>query len=600
MPRDFHRQPDKHNRQGMVAFPTPIRRAALASLTACAALVFPAAPSQAQRALGPGDDAWIPPKGILRVSIGGQWSRARDRYSDGSIGADAGELEPLGAMFGPQPLDVALRRDLAPLQQDVRLLSGLSAFTASLGQTTVDVEQMVSRTPITLELGVTRRLSVGITVPYMMAQREVIVNTNPLASGATLGLNPARSVVNARLQNGAVNAEFGAAITQLQQRIATCQATPGASGCSAIVADPAGAQQLLAAASAYRGSLLSVFGNATAQSGAEYVPLAGSAAFTAIGARITQLDQAFQSFLVQATPLLATRPFASQNAVTQDDFQNILRDPAYGIEGDALKRVTRYGIGDVEIGGMFLLLDPYAGREGPRLAADRFATRLAVGALVRLGTGKIDSPDNFGDIGSGDQQQDVEIRGVADLIFGARGWVSVAGRYGIQMADERLRRVPEVLEQAITPLDQTRVVTRDLGDYVALEVTPRWALNDYFQLAGQYTFARKAEDTYTARDADAIPGGPDPDASLLGGLEAWSQQRIGGGVSWSTVRAYQQRRTWLPMDVSALYTYTIAGGGLAPKDRRIELSMRIYQRMWGTDDRPPRQPRVPNALRGAE
>lgn len=525
----------------------------------------------------------------MRVQIAPEWSFARERWADGGSATRRGELEPLGASLSLEAWDASALETIGPVESAIRALSGLGSFNASLGRAAVDMESSVSRTPIRIELGITSRLTIGVMVPYVIAQREVVFRPNIDGTGGTIALNPARELAAARARNSSVVAEFDAAAGALRTRLDACEQDPSQAGCAALNAGRAEAEALITSTNEYLVGLLSVFGDGAANPGADFVPVTGTAAQLAIDHRIGEFDAAYRGFLGSSAAVLGSRPFTAQAPIALEDAQRLLTDPAFGIEADALKRVTRYGIGDIEMGAMLLLVDPFGGSAERRMHPSGLALRLAAGGLVRLGTGKLDSPNNFADIGTGDHQNDVEGRVAADVIFGPRAWISLAGRYGVQLADQVERRIPLAHGAPFTGSYARQLVDRDLGDYVALDVTPRWSLNDYVQLGGRYRFVRRNQDRYTGSYTLADLNGDlvTLNAATLDDLEAMTQQQVGATITFSTVGAHHRRQTGLPMDVSFSHRRAIAGAGLAPKSSITSVTFRVYSRLWGADHRPP-------------
>ncbi|HEX6048481.1 MAG TPA: hypothetical protein VFZ21_04410, partial [Gemmatimonadaceae bacterium] len=126
-------------------------------------------------------------------------------------------------------------------------------------------------------------------------------------------------------------------------------------------------------------------------------------------------------------------------------------------------------------------------------------------------------------------------------------------------------------------------VGRDLGDYVEIEATPRYVYNDYLSLSAQWTYRRKAEDTYTGtftvEDADGEP--VMLDARVLGVDTELTEQRVGTGLSFSTLRAFDRGRARLPIEVHLFHTQVVSGSGYAPKRFASQVQVRYYARMFG-------------------
>ena len=85
-----------------------------------AALATLASPAAAQRVLGPWEDATIAPRGMLRVEIATEWSRANERFR-----RSGSAVEPLGGDFTSDSLGPARIDALRGLRPQLELLSGL-------------------------------------------------------------------------------------------------------------------------------------------------------------------------------------------------------------------------------------------------------------------------------------------------------------------------------------------------------------------------------------------------------------------------------------------------------------------------------------------
>jgi len=140
-------------------------------------------------------------------------------------------------------------------------------------------------------------------------------------------------------------------------------------------------------------------------------------------------------------------------------------------------------------------------------------------------------------------------------------------------------------------------VSRDLGDYIELEASPRYVYNDYLSLSANWRYRRKSEDKYTGMFATEDPTGQPVtlDASVLGMGTELTEQRIGGGLSYSTLRAYDRGRSPLPLEVQLSHWQTVSGSGYAPKQFTTQLQLRYYTRLFGAPLRPPAPARPPTS-----
>jgi hypothetical protein len=206
--------------------------------------------------------------------------------------------------------------------------------------------------------------------------------------------------------------------------------------------------------------------------------------------------------------------------------------------------VERSHLGDIEVGAKVLLFDSFGGVTRARSGQRTKGFRLAVGGLARLGTGQTDRPNELADVAPGTARTDVEGNGALDMVFGRRLW-------GIRRRPHR-RSAPGRTAvahsgcpaQSVHGGIREQTVTRDLGDYMEFEASPRYVYNDYISLSLHWRYRRKAEDKYTGTfTVDGPEGVPVVlDASILGVGTEQTEQRIGGGASFSTLSAFDRGR----------------------------------------------------------
>lgn len=534
----------------------------------------------AQAVLGPQDDALVLPRGALRIRVLNQWTRFNERYGMNTPGRPDGTLEPLAIDFNLDTIGVSQFPRVAPVQAGFRQLTGITDFTLSLGRTVVNSDVSVNVTPVVAELGLTSRLSLGVVVPFVRTKNTIFFNANPAGNEGTVGFNPALSTAAARDSNAALVASFNQRIATVEATIAACTANPNVSpSCPAVRANgPA----LVAAARGFSGGIAQLYGTDASASN-PFVPVQGTTAQLAIESRIAAFSANFQAFGAGA---INGRPMPAPNVLSVSDAQRILTEPAFGVSADPLETVERSHIGDVEVGAKFLLFDSFLDRGANRLTPSGINYRASVGGIVRLPTGEADSPRNFVDVGTGNGQTDVELRGFADVLIGRHFWTSFIGRYGIQMKDEQFMRIFEAPERTLTASYREQKVTRDLGDYFELEANPRWVLNDYLSATVHYMFRHKFEDRYTGTFVvdSAVTGIGDItlEASNLNEQTEMIEHRVGGGVSFSTVAAFQKGKIKLPLEVTYFHFQTTRGyGGNQPKLFSDQVQLRIYTRLFG-------------------
>ncbi len=552
-------------------------------LVISALLVAPES-ATAQRVTGPSEDATVLPRGVARVTISPTWFRYHERFADGLGRRRKGEAEPLAADFDVDSLLPSMFPGLTQVESELRAILGSTVplpITAGRLQTRFDAN--VAFTPITGEFGVTSRLTLGVMVPLVKTRTEVSVNPNPGGVGATVGLNPALTNPQARTINAAVVTQLMAAAAQLQQRLQDCAGSADPT-CAAINANRQAAQDLVASAGAAATGIENVYGVSTARPGSVFAPVHQSSVQRNVESRPAAFSAGFTTFLGAApgTGWITDQPVGAP-PMGYADFTRLLTDPDLGIVSDTLQSVELNTVGDVEVGAKFLLYDSF-GTVPPQqapLGGVRF--RVSLGALYRFGSGLIESPTHFADIGTGDAQNDIEGRVYADALFGRRFWASFVGRYGVQQANAQVFRVPDAPHQPVAPASRQLPVWRDLGDYMAAEFSPRLVVTENIAFSGTYSFYSKGADDYSLGAGAVV----DPDSvaaidpAVLGLGTERKEQRVLAAVTYSNLASYYRGRARIPMEVSFSFGRTIAGEGNAPRASVSALTFRFYNRVFG-------------------
>ncbi|MEO7522108.1 MAG: hypothetical protein ABIW79_09855, partial [Gemmatimonas sp.] len=245
---------------------------AAAALFAAALLaaVAPARTVGAQSITGAGDDAIPVPHRGFRLRIAGQWNDWDAVFADS---AGKSRKRPLLARVGQSSFGVASLPQLASAEAAIRALTGLPGFSISLGVLEAKGDVRQSTAPISVEFGVTPRLSVGLLVPYVESRDNTQLILNRNGTGVTVGVNPAygrTTGVVARASNATLLREIARARARLAAEIARCNEA-AATSCEAIRANPAGAQQLLMRALETQGAIATVYGDSV-RGGSPVVP----------------------------------------------------------------------------------------------------------------------------------------------------------------------------------------------------------------------------------------------------------------------------------------------------------------------------------------
>ncbi|HMG96642.1 MAG TPA: hypothetical protein VK565_10095, partial [Gemmatimonadaceae bacterium] len=366
-----------------------------------------------------------------------------------------------------------------------------------------------------------------------------------------------------------------------------CQANPGAPGCPGLLANQASAQALIASSRAFAGGINQIYGTSP------FVPITGTDAQLSIEARVAGFKALYSSFLCPpATPQCANNPittngpFASQNRLTLRDAQRILTESAFGIQAAPLTSTGHSHVGDIDIGGKFSVYDSFDGSSEARMSPTGLNFRTAVGGIIRLPTGQVESPDNFVDLGTGRGASAIEGRWFSDILLGSRFWQSFILRFNKPFEDDQEMRIIERPNEELAPLYRKQTVKRKIGSAFEFETTPRIVINNFFAISGQYVYRHKAQDHYTGTFTipAAVTGYSDItlDASTLDLETETFEHRLGGGLSFSNIYSFEQGKAKIPFEVTYLHWQTVNGsGGNQPKFFTDQVQLRLYARIFG-------------------
>ena len=518
----------------------------------CAALAatLPATAAPAQDNPWFGEDALVLSRGIVRLGFAPTWTRFDQRYR-----AD-GDVESLAADLSTDTLGVSHLSILAPLQEQLESLTGLPDVRVSLGRTRADHQVSILTVPISAEIGIGGRLSLGLVVPIVRIRSQVLLRPNPSLNEGNVGINPALESDAAREQNETLLAQFARAIEALEALIEECE-DPANPDPRCPQARTPEARQLASDAAGFAISI----GDAYSETGSPFVPLANSDLDTAIRARIASFAQSFADYAIG--DITSSGP-AGATIAGSADLSRILTDSTFGLRAQPLVTRIRTWIGDIEFGARLQLLNTVR-----RDTLQRYGSgvRGAVGAFFRLGTGRANDPDDFADIPSGDGQNDVEARTYWDFLLGSHFTLGIVGRYVRQLPDREVARIAAP-HQLFAAYWRRHEVERDLGDIVDVEVTPRIGLGDFFSLMAQYRVRRKAEDRHTGQFnvTDELGQAVVLDASILDLETEQREDRFSIGLGYSTLTSVARRRARIPLEIFMQYGESIRGsGGKTPK-----------------------------------
>jgi hypothetical protein len=554
------------------------QRGARAAAAAAALAAADAGVAGAQAVLGAGDDATLPGRGRLRVRVTPSLSSATSRL--GGPAGTGGDRVPLGAEFSTEALGPAQLPFLGAARDTLRAITGQPALDLSLGTVRVAARTSVQTVPTLVEFGVTRRLALAVTIPYVRRRTSVGIDVNAGGGSGNFGVNPvadATGGASARAANDLAVRNLDVAITQLR-------------------AQGAGSAALAAEAQRVRDGIAELYGTGAAlgnRPGEFAVPLAGSDAQAAVAARIAALGAQFAARGVTGFDP-ARVPQASRSRLGTRAFETLLTQAAGGIGTGIVSPLGSYelaGPGDVDVVANLQFLDTFGGdgRDGGVRArvAPRPGVRLrsTLGAGFRAGVAPDPLPELLFQLPAGGGAPAVLLRSATDVAVGGRFSASVVARVASPLSDRATLRVGDA-GQAYVPADRVQSVGRRLGRELQLEVTPRYALNEAFAVVAQGAVFDRAADrysgTFTAAADGTGAGDVTYDAAALGVGTGGRATRVGVGLAYSTLAGFARGRARLPVELSYLHTFLgAASGGRVENTTTEQLSVRVSARLFG-------------------
>ncbi len=436
------------------------------------------------------------------------------------------------------------------LEQDVRVASRSpgGGFIASLGAGVFSLRQERRTLPFTAEVGVTRRLAVSVTVPFVrVATRASLAFSS---RGANLGLNPLlQGVLNSGVAYSDFFTQFDTTLARLDENIAA-----GMYGCS----PGCDARDSSSAWHAVREALhRTVYG--VGQTHQPFMPLDTSDAGRAIANALAQIQQTLAT--TYAAPGFADSFLLPVDTMRLAYLAQAIIDPnGFGYINLPFQRNLRWWIGDVEVATKYRVVD------GRHYAA-------ALVALARLPTGGRDSADEWLRQSIGDHQTDLEGRVIQELIVGPV-WLNVAVRAGVQRPGTRVRRVgpPEAI---LLPFEATTELAWDPGDYLGVDVAPLFRLAPQLALgvtAGYWTTKR---DRYSFRSPQdsvdlATRLGAPTSAAILDAGTAVRRLRLGAALTYAGPR----------VEGGFSIEQTVSGSGVVPAATLYRIVLRVSRKLF--------------------
>jgi hypothetical protein len=506
-------------------------------------------------------DARLVPKGVLRIGFEPQYSSYRERFDA------AGLTEPLGTDFTDSAAGVRLFPTLATPQSALGSIIGDPSYAMNLGafRTTLDADHR--QFPLTLQFGLLGRLTLTARVPLVTTRSQVdfVVDSTVGDVGwnqlATQSGNSAAALQDIQT----LFAELDAAAAAVDARIAAgdygCPSSPECDDAREAVDDARQLKLDLAALAGVDGS------GTPAGILTPFAPLTGSSAGSALLAAIQDVTARLTALGAPAVTAIYPLPAA---AIGAGGANEMLADSAYGYAASPLA-FTKYSmkLGDIEVGLRLGLVQSRS-------------FRAVLATTVRLPTGKLDDPDNYLDIGTGDKQPDVE--------FGFEGawepgsFLGLAGSasYNLQLSHNLVRRVSSHV-RPIAPLTTRATVARKLGDELRAALHPSLRLSPAFTAYGTVAYYRRASNTYDL--VGTPPSGEALDASELAFETSMTSWSFGGGIHYYHMGRSGQN---LPIEAGIDYRAAFQGeGGQTPKYGGVTFYLRLHWRLFGRGEEQP-------------
>jgi hypothetical protein len=531
-------------------------RMLLAVLAACMA----GASSVAAQMVSPTmSDATIVTRGATRLRSGVDWTRI-----DAVYGPNGSGILPLGSALSGELTSANLPLLLTG-ETAARTLANDGAITFNAGRLSTSANSRTVSVPISIEYGLTSRISLGILVPIVQSRSVVTSQLNGRADSiANVGTNPAffHGSTAAYGANAAVVNALTAARDQLDQRVADCTTNPAASGCSTVIARQAEANALLQQSTDFAFAASTLYGVSDDDPGAPFVPLTGSALQAAIDARLASLRADFTSFGING----GSGAFAAAQAQAANaQLGEIVNDVDFGIELDSIGSTEQTTVGDIELSVSARLFNSLGATRG-------FRGRAAAMGILRLGTGHPARANRPFDVPTGDGQMDLEARGALDMFLGKRLLTTIAGTLTIQTGSVETTRLPYA-PGSVLALDFPVSGSIKPGNMASVRINPRYLITPALMVGVLGVGSFRAADEVTVT-------GFAPDDILFGNRSSYSQIAGGFTLSYSNIASAEGiGGPGFPAEIvySHLETLTASAAGAA-KTFRDAIEVRYYFR----------------------
>lgn len=525
----------KETAAGAASRPRPDRHAAPRTIAAAVAIVATALAGPAQASAQAVEDPVLP-RGAFLVEVRGFHAQASELEGPG------GQM-PFGSPFFGAAVTPALFPELGGARDRLRELTGDASEELRLGTLDGRFEVNEQAMPLRAGYGVLDRITVGVTVPFVRRRTDTLMRLS--AEGANVGMNPALGPAGTEVT--AFRNEAGAALDSLRLRVAESCAEQGEDSAPCV-----SGRELEARTEGF----LDLLGAAWDEGA--FFPLVGTGAGSSLRGRWDGTLSELGEWGIDGP---GTLPL-SRTPISQETFRQDLVASRWGSDGFPLETPEAFlELGDVEVhvvAGILRTGEP--GPVGTRI-------RSAVQGTLRLPTGTADSlalvtplepPRGYGGLG---------LRWLTDLQHGARAAVLLDVEWNTF-------RTNELTLLAVDPNDPwnpeaARVTVNGApGHRLRAAVTPRLVLGGSLALGAGYEWHRAAAGSWST-------SGAAPVATVS--REAATQHRAVVDFRFAGFDPPVADRLRFPIELVARASWTIAGSGTVPVERRLEMGIRLLR-----------------------
>jgi hypothetical protein len=241
---------------------------------------------------------------------------------------------------------------------------------------------------------------------------------------------------------------------------------------------------------------------------------------------------------------------------------------AFGVPG-IRSRIDRYRLGDVQLLARMRLLSTFGDAPIPPTTARGLHLRSTLIAGLRLPTGSASDtvellPFPY-DIGFTGYSAGV----VNDIFVGQRVWTT-AGIRMVSLGSAEVMRVPAPPSSPLSVLGPPSAFRITRGSELEVRIAPRIRLLEAVSLGAEYLW----ESTGATRLEAVGEGGTIE-------VEGGSGQRLGIGLLYSTLPAFAEGRSGVPVEVELRYQRSLAGPAGVPDTGFAVFEARVLPRLWG-------------------